>query len=442
MPYFEILSPANANAHATMNPAHQTRRGSWRQYLRVAGLILVLVGWFYRGAIQEWTLRTALLLNDAPSSPALEESIGNSSSPDRAIESAWNTRRIVHREVAMQQIHRLYGAKKSLPPVIERILLKGALDPDLNVRETAMSVLVGRSHPSIPTLATVQLSDPDPEIRRLGLDALRRSRWSDPAPLVAYTHDSDPQVVALAIHLIERIAGTNFGVDLVDAVPTHDEKTGLSETTPEKLEKLRAGAERVQQWWKSRSPDMPITALLPTQLPVLDSLPAPNIDLTSLEGNRVQLKDFRGKTVLLNFWTTWCTSCIREIHSLVELRKRHGAELVILGISLDALTDEHGHSGGHEHEAHAGEAGNDEHAESSPEGLRQKVARFVKAHGINYPILLDEENLAGGRYNGGELPTTIVIDPLGNIRRRFIGARSLEAFEAMIADAASVTEWK
>ena len=49
--------------------------------------------------------------------------------------------------------------------------------------------------------------------------------------------------------------------------------------------------------------------------------------------------------------------------------------------------------------------------------------------------LLDEKNSAGSRFNGGELPTTVIVDAEGNVRRRFIGARSLSVFEAMISEA-------
>ena len=67
--------------------------------------------------------------------------------------------------------------------------------------------------------------------------------------------------------------------------------------------------------------------------------------------------------------------------------------------------------------------------------VREKVARTAKARNINYPILLDEKNDVGGRYNGGELPTTVLVDAQGNVRRRFVGARGIAVFEAMIAEA-------
>jgi hypothetical protein len=65
----------------------------------------------------------------------------------------------------------------------------------------------------------------------------------------------------------------------------------------------------------------------------------------------------------------------------------------------------------------------------------EKVAHTAKARHINYPVFLDKHNEVGGRYNGGELPTTVIVDAQGNVRRRFIGARNPSVFEAMIAEA-------
>jgi thiol-disulfide isomerase/thioredoxin len=47
--------------------------------------------------------------------------------------------------------------------------------------------------------------------------------------------------------------------------------------------------------------------------------------------------------VLLNLWTTWCTACLAEFSVLNELQRKHADDLVILGISLDGVPDEHGH---------------------------------------------------------------------------------------------------
>jgi hypothetical protein len=48
--------------------------------------------------------------------------------------------------------------------------------------------------------------------------------------------------------------------------------------------------------------------------------------------------------------------------------------------------------------------------------------------------LLDPDYAVGARFNGGELPTTVIIDASGRVRRRFIGERSRQVFEAMIAE--------
>jgi thiol-disulfide isomerase/thioredoxin len=64
-------------------------------------------------------------------------------------------------------------------------------------------------------------------------------------------------------------------------------------------------------------------------------VPAADFQLRTLDDKRVRLSDYRGKVVLINFWTTWCTACIGEMPALIALQKRHGDKLVILGVSLD-----------------------------------------------------------------------------------------------------------
>ncbi|HMD54031.1 MAG TPA: TlpA disulfide reductase family protein, partial [Phycisphaerae bacterium] len=108
--------------------------------------------------------------------------------------------------------------------------------------------------------------------------------------------------------------------------------------------------------------------------------------------------------------------------------------LVIIGVSLDSVPDEGGDVGGDE----AGQKLDLNHPQAAAallKKIRDKVVRTVRARGINYLVLLDEHNEVGGRFNGGELPTTVIVDAQGNVRRRFIGARSMAVFEAMIAEA-------
>ncbi len=63
---------------------------------------------------------------------------------------------------------------------------------------------------------------------------------------------------------------------------------------------------------------------------------APNWSLKNLDGKTVRLSDFRGKVVVLDFWTTWCPPCRQEIPGLIELQKKYGTNgLVVIGVSLD-----------------------------------------------------------------------------------------------------------
>jgi thiol-disulfide isomerase/thioredoxin len=142
----------------------------------------------------------------------------------------------------------------------------------------------------------------------------------------------------------------------------------------------------------------------------------------------VKLSEFRGKVVVLNFWATWCTACLAEIPDLVALQRKLGDPVAVLGVALDGVPDEDGESEGDE--AKSGKPN------TSVKAVRAKVERAVKARGINYTVLLDPKGSVGGQYNGGELPTTVILDPEGRVRRRFVGERSLEVFEAMVAEAA------
>jgi peroxiredoxin len=69
---------------------------------------------------------------------------------------------------------------------------------------------------------------------------------------------------------------------------------------------------------------------------VKDRKPAPNFMLKDSSGKTVQLKDYRGKVVLLDFWATWCTGCKKEIPWFSEFQRKYGARgLAMVGVSLD-----------------------------------------------------------------------------------------------------------
>jgi len=78
------------------------------------------------------------------------------------------------------------------------------------------------------------------------------------------------------------------------------------------------------------------------KLQVLDTPPVqPQMTFKTVDGGDVSLKDFRGQTVLLNVWATWCVPCVAEIPSLNQLQANKGSDdFVVITISMDRHIDD------------------------------------------------------------------------------------------------------
>jgi thiol-disulfide isomerase/thioredoxin len=403
------------------------------------GVVVVLAVVLLRGRLA----RSVTLANPSPPPELVEEMIETSNDRAAAIRAAWDSGKIVQREAAASEILRSFGPGERLPAELESIVLAGAIDPDMDVRETSLQILQNRNHPMLASLAAAQLRDPDPQVRILGLDHLAHVGANVGVPVVIpVLEDDDPLIVVKGLKLLERWGAGPFGVTLRETTPIQNEKSGLQDFPDGSREKSKAGAALALGWWAEHRAQFPAPPLeIPGTVRVARRpVAAGDFALRALDGRRVRLADFRGKVVLINFWTTWCPACVSEMPDLIALQKRHLDQLAIIGVSLDFVPDEHGHIGGYPTVEEQGRLEPDHaSADRSRDALakvREKVARTVKARGINYPILLDEQNEIGGRFNGGELPTTVIIDAHGNVRRRFIGARRLEVFGAMVEEAA------
>jgi len=414
-----------------------------RPKLVVPLIAVAILTWLFRAPLQRQIRESATLANDAPTPEVVSDMIEQAADPRAALLTAWNSGKIVHREVAIRSFSRVQPAEQPLSPELDSLLLSAALDPDMNVRESALGILRERNHPALAALAAEQLRDLDQQVRVLGLNQLKFVGPAIGVPtVIPLLDDPDPFIVTMSLKLLENWSGQKFGVKLSETGSFENEKTGLKEYREGSHEKAKAGAERAKAWWAEHQSEFPPVRL---EVPAAaysarQPVPAGDFQLRTLDGKKISLTDLRGKVVLVNFWTTWCSACVSEMPELIALQKKHGDNLVIIGVSLDYVPDSHGHIGGHAavEEQKNGDAEQDDHEATvaALKRVRDKVARTVKARGINYPILLDEKNEVGGRFNGGELPTTVIVDAHGHVRRRFIGARSVPLFEAMIAEAA------
>lgn len=128
--------------------------------------------------------------------------------------------------------------------------------------------------------------------------------------------------------------------------------------------------------------------------------PAPDFTVQDAD-RKVELRDFRGKIVVLNFWATWCAPCVEEMPSLSQLQERFKDKgITVVGVSVDVDND-----GYH---------------------------RFLKDHKIDFLTVRDPDQKSNDLYGTFKFPETYIIDRNGIVRRKFIGA--VDWSQAEIAD--------
>ena len=121
-------------------------------------------------------------------------------------------------------------------------------------------------------------------------------------------------------------------------------------------------------------------------------------------GKKISLSDLKGKTVLINFWATWCGPCKKELPDIENLSKTFASKgLVVIGVSVDKGSD-----------------------------LLSDVSNFVSQNGLTYQIVIDNDNVADAYGNINAIPTSFLVNKDGKIVDKWIGTRDKAFFESTV----------
>jgi len=139
---------------------------------------------------------------------------------------------------------------------------------------------------------------------------------------------------------------------------------------------------------------------LPKQKIAIGAL-APDFEITNTSGQKIILSDYRGKTVLLNFWASWCKPCVREMPLLDELYRANESNLELISVNVG--------------------------------DSRGTVNAFLTELDISFPVIIDITGKVSDLYRVIGLPATFIIDASGTFRQVGVGElTSSEQVQALL----------
>lgn len=128
---------------------------------------------------------------------------------------------------------------------------------------------------------------------------------------------------------------------------------------------------------------------------------APDFTLTTLDGTKVTLSDYRGKPVVVNFWASWCNPCRDEFPRFREALAAHRGKFVMLGVDYKDIVSD--------------------------------ARKFAKSQRATWPMLDDSANAVSRAYGIRAVPQTFFIRRDGTIAQRFYSEPGAEEFAAALA---------
>jgi thiol-disulfide isomerase/thioredoxin len=127
----------------------------------------------------------------------------------------------------------------------------------------------------------------------------------------------------------------------------------------------------------------------------------PDFSVKDLQGREISSADLRGKVVLIDFWATWCEPCRREMPGYQKLADSYGSRgFAVVGFKFDTMMD------------------------------MEDPVTFAKKIGVRYPLVVAADDLKQ-RFGGIEgLPTTMLYDRQGILRKKVIGYEYTNVIES------------
>lgn len=133
---------------------------------------------------------------------------------------------------------------------------------------------------------------------------------------------------------------------------------------------------------------------------------APEVTFTDLQGNKISTQDLRGKVVMVNFWATSCTTCIKEMPAMVETYNKYkdrGLDFVAVAMSYDPPN---------------------------------YVLNYAQTRQLPFTVALDSQGEVAKSFGDVQLtPTTFVIDKEGRIIKRYVGEPDFAALHQLLEKA-------
>jgi hypothetical protein len=347
---------------------------------------------------------------------------------ERIVRGLWRTGKIAHRQEAMKLVGLKMTQEQATTLGRYRSFVENGLgDRDSSVREAAMNLLVRVERSLATPHLLAQLDDSDHHLRVIAMWHLRHLGVTNALPLIAgQLREADPELVYESAHWMQRVTGVDHGMGgkLVSR------RLLLSPTRPaHTLTNYQVARKSALVWWENHRAGYRPVERLP--LPLSDPERNEGLQLAEFALRRGDLTKFdcaalEGRPVLLYFFTTWGMHAPATVKRVFQLA---GDRLPVLGISLDAILDNHnlarlsmelGEPGHFWHEAVDHEL---------PYDLRDVMAAVeprIRQHGFQFPIVYDLDGRLTRLMQGGEIPAYVLLDRKHRLVRRFAGPRRAE----------------